>query len=512
MIIDDGTIVWIGDRIASRAFLADVDHEVDLGDVFIAPAFVDAHVHLSATGFAMTSVDLSLATSAEEAFALVEPHHAKNPKGIFLAHGWDDTHWTDSSEWNTANLSRILGDRTAYLTRIDVHSALVSADILNNISSDIAGYAQSGVVRQSAHHVARLAIFDLLTDGEINSAINRALQRAAENGIVAVHECAGPDISGQRDFAHVMALSDSPDKPVIHGHWADRDLSTVAKLKAHGAAGDLCVDGSIGSRTAYLSQPYADVPASEVNSCGANYLSSDDIANQLIACTNARVQTGFHVIGDQAMQVTVDGILRAIEVCGRDAIRSLRHRIEHAELVDASQLQVLHDAGFTLSMQPVFEELWGQEHGMYESRLGPERVATMNNYGAALKGGILLAFGSDSPVTPMDPWRAIRAATYHRQVTARISLRSAFAAHTKGGWRAALRDEAGTLSVGAPAHFAVWQVQTYLTQEPTGQGWSTDPRSGTPPLPDLANGLPTCVLTVRDGLALFDREEVWPNA
>ena len=116
----------------------------------------------------------------------------------------------------------------------------------------------------------------------------------------------------------------------------------------------------------------------------------------------------------------------------------------------------------------------------------------MNPFASMLAAGMTLALGSDSPVTPFAPWEAVRAAVFHHSDDQRISARSAFLAHTRGGWRAAGFDDRGYLDLGLPATFAVWQVGDLVVQAPDDriQTWSTDPRSGTPGLPDLSPGAP----------------------
>jgi predicted amidohydrolase YtcJ len=118
-----------------------------------------------------------------------------------------------------------------------------------------------------------------------------------------------------------------------------------------------------------------------------------------------------------------------------------------------------------------------------------------------------LAFGSDSPVTPLDPWGTVRAAAFHHTPGHRVSVRAGFTAHTRGGWRAIGRDDAGVLVPGAPADYAVWRTDELVVQAPDDRvaRWSTDPRSGTPGLPDLTPGrdLPVCLRTVVGGRTVF---------
>jgi hypothetical protein len=166
-----------------------------------------------------------------------------------------------------------------------------------------------------------------------------------------------------------------------------------------------------------------------------------------------------------------------------------RHRLEHVEMATAEQIAVLGRLGVTASMQPVFDALWGGPDGLYAQRLGVGRALPMNAFASMARAGVVLAFGSDTPVTPFDPWAGVRAAAWHRTESERLPVGDAFEAHTRGGWRAARRDHGGTAGVlapGAPASLAVWDVPGPLDA------------SGLPDLhPDL--DLPACVLTLVRG-------------
>jgi hypothetical protein len=157
------------------------------------------------------------------------------------------------------------------------------------------------------------------------------------------------------------------------------------------------------------------------------------------------------------------------------------------------------------SVQPNFDALWGGDHGMYAERLGAERGRRLNPLALLASHGVPLAFGSDSPVTGMNPWATVRAAAHHRTAGSAVSVRAAFAAATRGAWRAGgVRDgTAGTLAPGAPASYAVWDTGPLAVSAPPDavQRWSTDPRSGVPALPRLDDGdpLPRCLRTVHRG-------------
>jgi predicted amidohydrolase YtcJ len=126
---------------------------------------------------------------------------------------------------------------------------------------------------------------------------------------------------------------------------------------------------------------------------------------------------------------------------------------------------------------------------MYADRLGADRAARMNDLAGLAAAGVPLALGSDSPVTPLDPWGAVRAAAYSHYPASALPVEAAFEAHTRGGWLAARRD-GGVLVPGGSATLAIWQAE------------STGP-SG---LPDVAPGrdLPRCLATLVDGRIAFD--------
>ena len=505
-VIDGTHFAWIGDRVSASAFAGDVDQVIDFDDAFISPGFVDAHVHLSATGLLASECNLVDASSAAQALQLLQTFVSKNDPEVVYAHGWDDTLWLDRPAFTQEAIDQIVGRRIAYLSRIDVHSALCSSFLMSQVSDEISRGHKDGFVSKDAHAVIRAHVLSNLSTQRLNAAIEFALAQASANGIVAVHENGGPSVSGERDFRTVSDIALRTDVPKIFGYWADEDLQKVKELNAYGAAGDLCVDGSLGSESALLSGPY-----SGMDSTGIEYLSTIEVSRHLIECTKLGIQAGFHAIGDRAIENVALGIEAAIDQCGILAVRALRHRVEHGLMSSPRSLNVFANAGVVLSMQPNFTDLWGRPGGMYEQKLGSPRVQNLNPFVDALNQGIVLAFGTDSPVTPMNPWQTIKAATTNPNPGQRLSMRAAFVAHTRGGWRAVHDDEAGVISLGAPAHFTVWNVPSFAPDSANEVvlSWSTDARSGMPVLPNLSQELPTALLTVLSGKSIYDPNGLW---
>ncbi|MGV9345747.1 amidohydrolase [Streptomyces spiralis] len=503
MVVEAGHVAWVGSEGAADAFADGVDEVIDLDGALVTPAFTDAHVHTTATGLALTGLDLSDAPSLEAALARVRDFAASRPDDkVLLGHGWDAARWPGGRPPTRAELDEATGGRPLYLSRIDVHSAVVTTALLDLVGGDLGSV--DGPLTADAHHAVRAAAFGAVTPAQRTEAQRAALAHAAALGIGSLHECGGPDISSEDDFRSLLRLAAEEPGPRVVGYWAEEDVDKARELGALGAAGDLFVDGSIGSHTACLHTPYSDA-----GHTGTAYLDARAVAAHVIACTEAGLQAGFHAIGDAAVTTVVEGVRAAAEKVGLARVRAARHRVEHAEMLTSETVAAFADLGLTASVQPAFDALWGGEDGMYAQRLGAERARTLNPFATLLRTGVPLAFGSDSPVTPLDPWGTVRAAAFHRTPEHRVSVRAAFTAHTRGGWRAVGRDDAGILVPGAPADYAVWRTDELVVQAPDDRvaRWSTDPRSGTPGLPDLHPGrdLPLCLRTVVGGRTVFVR-------
>src|SRR4029077_15679559 len=311
----------------------------------------------------------------------------------------------------------------------DVHSAVASTALRRRVPelAAAAGLTAERPLAGDAHHLGRAAARDLLTAEQLADARAAALQAAAAAGIVAVHECAGPEIGGLEDWLQLRALDHGVE---VIGYWGEA-VTTPAQARApidqtgaRGPAGDLFVDGALGSRTAWLHEPYADAP----DRIGTCYLDPDLIEAHLRACTEAQVTGGFHVIGDAAVAAVVGAFERVVADLGLAAVARCGHRLEHLEMVTADQAAKLGAWGVMASVQPNFDALWGGRDGMYACRLGVDRAGVLNPFALLASQGVALAFGSDAPVTGLDPWATVRAAANHRTPASSLSVRAAFVA------------------------------------------------------------------------------------
>jgi predicted amidohydrolase YtcJ len=514
LLVVDGRIAWIGPesevgRVAGSPAGSTV---IDLDGALLLPGFVDAHVHVTETGLLLAGVDLSTARSVVEVLDLVALAGVVRPGRSILGHGWDELRLAEGRAPTAAELDRASGGGQVYLSRVDVHSAVVSGSLAERFGlRGMAGWDESGRIERDAHHAARHATRFSLAPAERRSLQLLALHSAAAAGISELHEMSAPHVAPPVDLCDLMALVESGDsngstEPGAYGRLPDvvpyrgelaADADHARRIAAGlveaglpwlaGLAGDLMVDGSIGSRTAALSHDYTDAPGHR----GHLYLTPEQVRDHVIGCTRAGLQAGFHVIGDAAVDSALAGFAAAARVLGLPAIRAARHRVEHLEIIDAAGVATAARLGLIASVQPAFDAAWGGTDRMYAIRLGARRAVGLNPFAAMTEAGLQLAFGSDSPVTPFAPWEGIRAALLHRTPAQRIDLTTAIQAHTAGGRAAGRRPghHDGGLRVGAAATFACWLA---------------------PELPTLAAELiagapaPRCLLTVIDGRIGYD--------
>lgn len=489
MAVDGDAVVWIGSDERGLDTYGDADKIVALAGGFVAPAFVDAHVHTTDAGLLIDGLDLLGTASLADCLDAVARYCRRRPGVSIWGHGWDETGWAERRPPTRAELDRAAAGAAVYLSRIDVHSAVVSSALLDRAPEAVGadGWNPTGTLTGPAHHHVRRAARESVTPGQRARAQHAFLTDAASRGVAVVHECAGPEISGVDDLGALLDYEKTggPPRAEVVGYWGElAETATGARellgdTGAHGLAGDLFCDGSIGSHTAALHAPYADEPGCR----GSTFLDAGQVAAHVTSCTRVGTQAGFHVIGDAATEAVVAGFAGAAEAVGLEAVRACRHRVEHLEMITPAQASVLAACGVTASVQPAFDRAWGGPDGMYALRLGPARARAMNPLAMLHGGGVGLAFGSDAPVTTVDPWGGVFAAVHHHTPGSRLDFDTALDAHCRGGHLAAgsLDPTAGRLVVGAVASYAIWDG------------------------PIAAETPPTCRRTVHRGRVIHDR-------
>ena len=453
MLCERGVVVSTGTAPAPDAVRAGAE-VLDLRGACVVPALHDAHVHFVGTGQMELDLDLGSASSFAEVMQSIADAARGFSGPMLRAHSFDPDLMSDGRYPTARELDAVSAHLPIHVRRRDGHSSVVNsaAAALLGVVGGAPGVgidgtgAPSGLLRGKAHSDAAGRANDLLTREERIECCRRAAATAASRGIGVVHALAGRDAPGDRDVEMLLEIQgELPIDLVVFAQTTDVDR--VAALGLPRIGGCILVDGSFGSRTAALSEPYADGAGT-----GELYRTDDELVSFMRAAHGRGLQIAVHALGDRAIGQAISCYEAA---CGGDA-RGARHRIEHCELPSPAHVAAMSRLGIAASVQPAFELFWGGPGGMYEARLGSRRAGRTNPYRTMLASGVPLAGGSDSYVTPMDPLLGVHAAVNRPDAEDRLTVHDALSLFTsRAAWLSFDEHRRGTLSPGREASFAV---------------------------------------------------------
>lgn len=432
LVVGDRKVVAIGSGEPPAA-----DRRTDLDGGTVVPAFRDAHVHLPATGLYATGLDFRGEHSAAailNAFA----QRAQTNEAILFGGNFEDPL---DGRLTRHELDRAVGGRPALLARADMHSCIVSSTLLDEldvgeldgVDTDPEG-RPTGYLREQAAAQAWTWFDRNLSPTDQKRAIRAAVQLAYSKGIAEVHEMLVVDWRGW-DSLDVFQAAVADVELEIALWLGTSDVDRVVELGLPRIGGDFFLDGSFGSHTAWLSAPYEAAPPAGSPSAGISYRSDDELFEFFLKAQKAGLQTGVHAIGDAAISQAIDTWDKVAAEVGEDEVRGLGHRIEHFECASDDHIARALRLGLRASVQPAFDRFWGGPEGLYAERIGWERAAEMNRFATMLKAGMLLAAGSDSTVTPMDPFLQMASLREHHLEGECCSPLEALRLHTMGAAR-----------------------------------------------------------------------------
>jgi predicted amidohydrolase YtcJ len=469
-----GEWVLVDERHVQRVGAGDppaAERVVDLPGATITPGFVDTHVHLTPTGTALANADVENALDRAELLAIAKGRAAGDAPVVWLQ-GFDETRWRDPELPSIGELDAITA-RPLAIWRADGHVCLAnSAAIHQGAVADLPGTERApggeytGRVRMEANDRLHRWFAQTLSDHEVQELQLRAAALAASRGITSIHEMSMPSGQGLRDLEVLLAQRDRlpvDALPIV----ATMDVPQIMDLRLPAIGGDLPVDGSIGARTAALGAPYLDGSGE-----GVTYHDDEALEGFFLSGHAAGLQVGVHAIGDRAIEQVVstwERVYAALDSRGRRHFRARRHRVEHFEMASGSQVERAAMLGLAASVQPAFDTAWGHEGGLYEQGVGDLRAAAMNPFRTMLDRGMEMGAGSDTPVTPLDPMRAVDGFERHHDPAQRLSRAEAIRVSTIGGARLAHQEgKKGTLEPGSHADLAAWDDDPFTAPELSG--------------------------------------------
>jgi len=483
---------------------------VDLGGHFVMPGFNDAHMHLANAGFQRLTVDLMGVKSLTEFRDRIRARvRSAEPGEWIVGGGWDQTLWPVKELPSRWDIDEVTTDHPVFLQRVDGHIAVANTRALQmasitvaskdpaggKIDRDTTGQA-TGILRETARQAVTGVIPEPNHDKR-RQAIEAGLQELARSGITSAQDNSDSGDSklswddflifeeiereGELTARITEWLPFNDPLPVLEAHRAAHPQSDqwlhTGMLKAY-------MDGSLGSRTAALLDPYAD----DATNSGLPQYEQDVLTRLTRERVNAGFQIGFHAIGDKGVQMALDAFAAAEKdldrvgtglaparsaakgLAGQHSAKAanptpdLRLRIEHAQVTNPLQVAKFKQLKVIASMQPnhlLTDMNWA------EARLGPKRAAHSYAWAEFLKQGVTLAFGTDYPVEPVTPFRGLYAAVTRKSEDGKkeyypaqkLNIEQAIAAYTTGSAFAEFAEkDKGTLAPGMLADLVVLDI------------------------------------------------------
>ncbi|MFN2448824.1 MAG: amidohydrolase [Candidatus Baltobacteraceae bacterium] len=399
---------------------------IDLAGATVLPAFGDAHVHLTDTGLFLEQWYLG----ATRSYADLDAAVARISKAPYVLAGqYDESFWNDARTADASILERHLPDAYAMLVRVDGHSCIVNRRTFAwlNLPPGLQGIERgedgepTGKLFLDANWRAQSTFMKRMPLSAKRVAERRAAELAVRRGYLHLHvQLVG--FERAEYAAEIEALHALPGVKV-YPKICEPDPQLAQELGLPYIGGDVFLDGSIGSCTAAVSEPFCG------NGSRGELRYSDDQVHAYFANAEALgISAGVHAIGDRAIEQCIAAWESVLG--GKPSTRGNRHFIEHFEIAKTEHIEACARMEIYLSMQPQFDALWGGTGNMYDARLGTQRMRTMNALGRIAASGATLCGGDDSPVCSFSPLEGIGAAVNHHETAERLSLAQAVTMYT----------------------------------------------------------------------------------
>jgi len=462
--IRQGRVANIGTNKRILALKSKTTEIINLHGRSVIPGFHDSHIHLLNYGMLLRTLDLSHARSIDEIKRQVKRRTSAAPHNTWvLGRGWDDEKLREHRYPTREDLD-LVSSSPVFLKRICGHvgvansAALSLARIDNRVVAPNGGQILrdsrgrlNGVLKETAIELVEKVVPESMD--ETKTALTQASRKLAKLGLTSLH-CI---ISSLTELNALRELKREQRVPqsiyaILPASLTDRleslrhsEEESVDHFRIGGIK--LYLDGSLGARTAALNQPYRDDPTSS----GMITLSAKELRTIVSKARDSKFQLCIHAIGDRAVDLAVQILGQTF---GTNECKRLRHRIEHASIVNEESMMKMRRLGIIASIQPrfVYSDQWAEE------RLGARRLPQLYPFRSMRKAGILLTAGSDCPVEDPNPfegvWSAIARPGFSQ--AERLTVSDALAAYTKNPSYASFSENfRGTLSPGKAADIVV---------------------------------------------------------
>jgi predicted amidohydrolase YtcJ len=416
-IADDGKVRQVIER-PELVRLANITSQVDGGGRTLLPGLIDAHGHVMGLGQAALQLDLVGTTSIRDVQRRLSDYASARKDPWLSGRGWNQELWSEKRFPTAADVDAAVSDRPVMLERVDGHAVVVNSAALKaanitaatkdpvggKIERDSSGNPTGLLIDAAAGLVAR--VVPRPTTDQLDAALAKAQEALLSVGVTAAADMGTSEgdwkafrragdagqlkvriMSYSFQLDPLLAISPNGPTPWLYG---DRLRMGGMKLYA---------DGALGSRGAWLKQPYSDKPDAR----GLQFLKDEELRKTADEAAKRGYQIAVHAIGDAANAQ----VISTYEWLNQRYKGDRRWRIEHAQIVDPADIPHLSRANIIASMQPTHQT---SDRLMAEARLGPNRLAGAYAWQSMLKSGARLVFGSDFPVESPNPFPGLSAA------------------------------------------------------------------------------------------------------
>ena len=424
----------------------------------MTPGFYDCHVHLLQTGLNMLfGVDLSEASSIEEVLQMIQKK-AESLKEGELIQGvrYNISNIKENRYPTRKELDKIASHNPVWINSIEYHTSVINSMALffSFLPYDIEGMSRDernlplGILTGKASAFVKNKISQKIDNKMREKAVEKALKNASCNGVTTLHAMEGGYSFSNRDAEFIIKNKNKFEQDILV-FYQTIDINKAYKHNLKRLGGDIVIDGSFASKNAALFKHYRR----EKNNFGKLYYNEYELNTFIEEALNNDIQVAFHAIGDRA----IEQILNAFErVYKKKKPKLTRNRIEHFELATDEQIKRAKKLNLILSMQPIFENNFGQKNGLYEKRLLKNYYSNSNRFRKILDEGIMIIGGSDSDVCEINPILGIHSAVNHPKEKSSISIHEAVMMFTYNSAYASFEEnEKGSIKNGKIADLVI---------------------------------------------------------
>ncbi|MGI2114718.1 amidohydrolase [Shewanella frigidimarina] len=380
----------------------------------LLPGLIDAHGHVLGYGLSLLTADLTNTSSEQQAVERAQAFSKNNPTdGWLMGRGWNQELWNSKQFPTKESLDKAFKANPVSFGRVDGHAIWVNSKALAlaGISSTTVAPEGGEIVKDEQGNPTGVLIdnamnlvFNIIPDlnqQQLQSTLTLAMDSLASYGLTSVHD-AGISIDNIKAYQQLAANNAMSVR--VNGMLSVEDPRFTSILKqGHITTADnmfkvdsvkISADGALGSRGAALIKEYSDQPGHK----GLMLYSDEQLGKLILQSMKAGFQVNTHAIGDNANQVVLDKYQTAIAATDSKA---LRHRIEHAQILDLADIPRFAQLGVIASIQATHAT---SDKNMAENRLGKARLAGAYAWRKLLNANAVIANGSDFPIESPNPF------------------------------------------------------------------------------------------------------------